>query len=179
DDERQRGRKRSQPEYLVGKQRQHGAILADHAADERVHCNEQRELRDVLAQAETYRADFGVAHSTSSGRPVRAAQSSGPPTSTRSSDAPRASRMLAALIARSPCPHITVIALSGNSATLIAPSSMFVASGRCPDANSSCCRTSTITPSSSSTSTRWMDAVGNSAAIHMRMPPARRPARFS
>ena len=40
----------------IGEQRQHGAFLADHPADERVDADEQRELREVLAQAQTNRA---------------------------------------------------------------------------------------------------------------------------
>ena len=85
EDERQGGGERGDAERLVGEQREHGALLADHAADERVDADEQRELAEVLAQPE---ADDGRASPRSSGRcrgipPSRLAQSSGPPVAHR------------------------------------------------------------------------------------------------
>ena len=112
DDEGQRGGERGEAEHLVGEERQDGAFLADHAADERVDADEQRELGEVLPQTEPDRA--AVVHSTSSVSPVAFAQSSGPPSSTRRSRAPLAARTLAPVIARSPCPHITVTGPSGS-----------------------------------------------------------------
>ena len=52
-DERERGGEGREVERAHGEQREHGAFLADHPADERVDADEQRELREVLAQAET------------------------------------------------------------------------------------------------------------------------------
>ena len=54
-DERERGGELGEAELLLGEQRQDGALLADHAADEGVDADEQRELGEVLAQAEAQR----------------------------------------------------------------------------------------------------------------------------
>ena len=51
-DERERGGELGEPELVLGEQRQDGALLADHAADEGVDADEQRELGEVLAQPE-------------------------------------------------------------------------------------------------------------------------------
>ena len=71
------------------------------------------ELGEVGAQPEPDRPlrRGGVASVSerSSRLPVAAAQSSGPPTATATSVRPWRARMLAAVMARSPCPHITVI----------------------------------------------------------------------
>src|SRR5205823_6429513 len=107
--------------------RQNGAFLADHPADECVDADEQRELREVLAQPQ---ADglrvlaSGDRHSRV--RPVALAQSSGPPASTATSARPRATRIEAAVMARSPCPHIIVTGPGGTSSTASGtrPSSM-------------------------------------------------------
>ena len=52
-DERQRGGERGEVERPYCEQRQHGPFLADHPADEGVDADEQRELREVLAQTQT------------------------------------------------------------------------------------------------------------------------------
>ena len=89
-DERQRGGEGREVERPHRQQRQHRAFLADHPADEGVDADEQRELREVLAQAQTngfrriVRADR---HARA--RPVAVAQSSGPPASTDTSVRPR------------------------------------------------------------------------------------------
>ena len=104
DDERERRRESSQPEFLLGEQREHGAFLADHATDERVDTDEKGELGDVLLEPEPQgclcgRRAHGVADR---GLPVAVDQVSGPPSRTTTPPCPRAVRMLAALIARSP-----------------------------------------------------------------------------
>ena len=86
DDEGQRGGEGGEAEHAIGEQRQHGAFLADHPADERVDADEQRELAEVLAQT---RAGSGagvavVGHaSISSGVPVAVGPVVGPPARTR------------------------------------------------------------------------------------------------
>ena len=85
-DERERGGERGEPELVLGEQRQDGALLADHAADERVDADEQRELGEVLAQPEPRSASV-VSSVVFIARPrvadrSQAAQSSGPPSST-------------------------------------------------------------------------------------------------
>ncbi len=84
DDERERRGERGEPELLLGEQREHGAFLADHPADERVDADEQRELAEVLLEAEPQRCvGRGGAHRpVSNGRPVAVDQVSGPPSST-------------------------------------------------------------------------------------------------
>ena len=74
------------PNSSLGEQREDGSFLADHAADEGVDGDEERELGGVLAQPEPHaaRRDRGrSAHqATSRGMPVVLLQSSGPPMST-------------------------------------------------------------------------------------------------
>ena len=87
DDERQRGGERGEPELLVGEQRQDGAFLADHPADEGVDGDEQGELGEVLPQPEPQTGAVGGAGGAVIGRcarrrPVAVAQVSGPPSST-------------------------------------------------------------------------------------------------
>ena len=60
-DERERGGELGEPELVLGEQRQDGAFLADHAADEGVDADEQRELGEVLAQPEPDRRAVCVA----------------------------------------------------------------------------------------------------------------------
>src|SRR5439155_4523832 len=116
DDEGERGREGGEAEHLVGEQREHRALLADHAADEGIHRNEQYELRQVFTQTEPDGRSRRVAHERSSTVSVAFAQSSGPPLSTCTSPTWRASSRLAAVIARSPCPHITVNGPRGSTA---------------------------------------------------------------
>src|SRR6266511_2512150 len=66
DDEGQDRRGRADVEVLPANQRQHAPLEPDHAADERVQCNEQRELRCVRTQAELYRG-----HASAPSRPAR------------------------------------------------------------------------------------------------------------
>ena len=61
DDERERGGERGEPELGLGEQREDGAFLADHAADEGVDADEQRELAEVLPEPELQRSLGGVA----------------------------------------------------------------------------------------------------------------------
>ena len=108
-----------EPELVLGEQRQDGALLADHPADERVDADQQRELREVLPQPQPQPRDGVVIAVVLIGprpaaRPLHAAQVSGPPSSTETSRRPRAVRMLAPVIARSPCPHMTVTGPVGN-----------------------------------------------------------------
>ena len=103
-DEREGGGVLVEPELVGGEQREDGAFLADHAADERVHADEEHELGEVLPEPEPdpRRCRCGGAHRpTSSARPVTVAQVSGPPSNTRAAT-PRAARRLAADMARSP-----------------------------------------------------------------------------
>ena len=80
------GGERAEREDLLGQQRQHGAFLADHAADEGVDRDEQGELGQVGAQPEPdRRCRRGGGHRPGARAwPVAAAQSSGPPTRTAS-----------------------------------------------------------------------------------------------
>ena len=55
DDERQRGGEGGEPEPTLAEQREHSALLSDHAADQRVDADQQRELGKVGAQAEAHR----------------------------------------------------------------------------------------------------------------------------
>src|SRR6185437_12109526 len=96
-----------QVEHLLPKQREDGALLPDHAADQGVDADEQGELAKVGANAQAHPGR--VAHgSRTSACPVARAQSSGPPTATVSSVWPARSSRLAAVMARSPCPHMSV-----------------------------------------------------------------------
>ena len=52
DDEREHRGLRGEVKLLLGDRRQDAALHADHRADEGVDDDEQRELREVLAQAE-------------------------------------------------------------------------------------------------------------------------------
>ena len=52
-------RERGEAELLLGQQRQDGAFLADHPADEGVDADEQQELAEVLAQPEADRPPDG------------------------------------------------------------------------------------------------------------------------
>ena len=56
-------------ELLLGQQRQHGLLLADHSAGEGVDGDEQRELRRVLPQPETDRPLADAAHSGAHAHP--------------------------------------------------------------------------------------------------------------
>ena len=80
---------RGEAELVLGEQRQDGAFLADHAADERVDADEQRELGEVLAQAEPDAGRVGgavvVIRRPPDGCPVAVDQVSGPPSRTRRS----------------------------------------------------------------------------------------------
>ncbi len=98
-------------------QRQHGAFLAEHAADQGVDGDQQRELCGVGPQPQGQRSAAagrrggGCRHGPEvSGVPCASAHSSGPPTSTATSARPARSSRLPAVIARSPCPHITTVA---------------------------------------------------------------------
>src|SRR5205823_4037945 len=51
-DERRDGRLRAEPEFLLAEERQHRALQPHHRADEGVQDDEERELREVLAQPE-------------------------------------------------------------------------------------------------------------------------------
>ncbi len=53
EDERQPGGVGADAEFLLGEQRQHGAFLTEHAADERVDDHQQGELGEVAAQAQS------------------------------------------------------------------------------------------------------------------------------
>ena len=112
DDERERGREGGEPELLLGEEREDGAFLADHAADERVDADEEGELGDVLlaGRAGAVRpASAAFVIACSRRRPVAVDQVSGPPSRTTTCSCPAAARMLAPVIARSPWPHMTVI----------------------------------------------------------------------
>ncbi len=50
--ERQGGGRRSDAELLLGQERQHGSLHADHGADEGVHQYEERELAPVLRESQ-------------------------------------------------------------------------------------------------------------------------------
>ena len=54
--------RRAQPEVLLADERQHAPLEPDHAADERVQPDEERELAGVRAQAEPHRPSRGGAH---------------------------------------------------------------------------------------------------------------------
>ena len=68
-------------------------------------------------------------------------------------DGPRAVRMLAPVIARSPCPHITVTGPSRSGVWASEPSSTLIAPGTWPASNSSRWRTSSTVP----TISVWLD----------------------
>ncbi len=145
-DEGERGGERGEPELLLGEQRQDGAFLADHAADERVDADEQRELGEVLPQPERIaRPCRGVAH-----RPdLQRLAGGGGPGVGATSRTPRGrggralARMLAAVMARSPCPHITVDRRRRERwRARLEPSSMLSAPGTWPVAYSLAWRTS-------------------------------------
>ena len=76
------------PNSSLGEQRQDGAFLADHPADEGVDGDEQGELGEVLAQPESQAgagaggAGGGVHRPVARLRPVAVAHVSGPPSST-------------------------------------------------------------------------------------------------
>ena len=93
-----RGGERGEPERAVGQQGQHGAFLADHAADEGVDAHQEAELGEVLPQPQPGcgpgRHRLGGGHDARCA-PAARAQSSGPPTSTETSSRPEAARMLA------------------------------------------------------------------------------------
>ena len=117
EDERQSAGVGAEPELALGEQRQDGAFLAEHPADERVDRDEQAELGEVRSQPQLQagRASCGGLHgSVSSVRPVARPQSSGPPRNTATSWCPARSSRLAAPAARSPWPHITTTGSSGN-----------------------------------------------------------------
>ncbi len=145
-DEGEGGGELGEPELFLSEQRQDGSFLADHAADQCVDTYEQRELGNVLAQPEANRRRCGVgrcAHRpTTSGWPLDSAHVSGPPSRTVTSRWPRRVRMLAPVMARSPCPHITVTGPAGTVLSARLPSSMLIAPATWPARYSVCWRTS-------------------------------------
>src|SRR5262249_38178089 len=139
--------------------------LADHPADERVDRDQQRELGQVLPQPEPDRFRVALLDHVpvASARPLIAAQSSGPPTSTANSLCPACSRTLAPVIARSPCPHMTTSRPEGTSHEVgSAPSSTLLALGTWPVRNSSRWRTSSTAAAPRATgSINSIDAAGS------------------
>ena len=99
------------PNASVGEQRQDGAFLADHAADERVDPDEQAELGEVLAQPEPQPAAGRWASASSVDvqgvgrwpRPSRRAAGEHRDVAV----AGAVEEAGAPVMARSPCPHIT------------------------------------------------------------------------
>src|SRR5207248_1173974 len=69
DDEGKDRRGRAEPEVLLADERQHAALQTDHAPDERVQGDEQRELPRIGAQAEL----DGAGHATAPTEPARLA----------------------------------------------------------------------------------------------------------
>src|SRR5204862_8340244 len=69
DDEGKDRRGRAEAEVLLANQREHAALETDHAADERIQGDEQRELSCVGAQAELN----AVGHATAPTEPARLA----------------------------------------------------------------------------------------------------------
>src|SRR5207302_462426 len=159
-------------------QRQHRALLADHPTNEGVHPHQKRELGQVGAKAEAHRPRRPRHGRVARRRPEATAQSSGPPMATARSSRPVAARMLAAVIARSPWPHITVSGPAFEMAVADRePSSTWMAPGRCPAAYSAPWRTSRtalVTPEAGTSGTR---TTGSPEASHASMPPASSPVR--
>jgi len=164
----------------------------DHPTDQRVDPDQQGELGEVGAQAKAHPAGRslpdgarGPPHGRASGRPVAALHSAAPPpmTTRRSRRPARASR-LAAVVARWPCPHITVSGPAGSPEGVPrsiprAPSSTATAPGRCPTATSLAWRTSRTGPTTSpgATCCRWPS--GRPAATQAAIPPDSSPASRS
>src|SRR6266540_2864592 len=179
----QRGGVGAEVEGVFGQQRQHGAFGAEQPADQGVDRDEQAELGGVGGQAQPRRcrAGAGVAGAgghapCSSGQPVASAQSSAPPTSTARLWWPARSSRVAAVIARSPCPHMTTAGPAGAASVLPGrvPSSMWTAPGRCPAPMSAIGRTSTATaPSASSRRTRAAPSAGRAGGVWSTAGPRR------
>ena len=152
EDERQRRGVGGQAELPLGQQRHHGALLAEHAADQSVDRHQQRELGQVGAQPSSVGAGaavdrrpvpvvHAVTRSPASGRlprPVR-----GPPGRTARSRCPGRSSTLAAvggpLAVAAHDHHRPGLPPGGLAAS--EPSSTWSAPGRCPPAYSDSWRT--------------------------------------
>ncbi len=194
DDEGQCGCEGLEPEDFGRQQRYDGPFLADHAADECIDRDEQRELPEVGPQAEPDAArvlrprspcrlsrDRGRHAPVARGRASARDQSWAPPAKTVEVPPSRSTR-LAAVIARSPAPHIMVsasVAMPAASRGRL-PSSTKVAPGTCPATYSEACRTSTMGPLSSAASrTSPVRASGRPVARQAAIPPASSPTSFS
>src|SRR5262249_50681606 len=153
-DEGERAGERRQVEGAGRQQRHDRALLAEGPADQRVDRDQQTELGQVGAQPQLYRGTGrgparrrrpgrcraggrgGGGAGGGPGRPGRrrgaSAPSGGPPVITATAVCPARSRTLAAVVARSPCPHIVTTGRSRTVAAwpVSAPSSMLRAPGR-------------------------------------------------
>ena len=117
DDVGEGGRDRGQPEDLGGEQRQQAAFLADHAADQGVDPDQEGELGQVGPQPQPQPAGTGrcrLGHARARAGRWPAATPSGRRRATRRSLRPARARRLAAVMARSPWPHITVTGPCGS-----------------------------------------------------------------
>ena len=138
------------PNSCFGEQRQDGAFLADHPADQGVDPDEEEELGQVLPQPEAERRGrlrrrrrraAVIVRSRGLGR-CCAASRRGRRRAPSGRRGRRLARTLAAVMARSPWPHMTVTGPSGSGMARTAPSSTWRAPGMCPDCHSSSWRTS-------------------------------------
>src|SRR5665811_550100 len=182
----QRARVQIQMEHLVSQQWQDRALLAEGAADQSVDGNEQHELSEVLSQAQRDGSAGSFHRPVSRPRPVACIQSAGPPSRTATPVRPARCRMLAALMARSPCPHMTTSGPAGSSARWSAssPSSRFRAPTTWPAAYSEAWRMSTRAAEASVPETRRPASISDPVAaaaefLHAGKPPSSSPARAS
>ena len=186
DDERERRGERGEPELVLGEQRQDGAFLADHAADERVDADEQARTGrgSRAARAAIGASVVGVRHRSivCSGLPVAVGPVVGP--AVEHDDVAVAAsgrgcwrRSWPVRRARtSPSP-----ARPGASASAMAPSSMLTRAGDVAGVvlvalggRRSPCRS--IVGRARRAGSR---SIGRPASVHASMPPSSSPTRFS
>ena len=176
---------RTRGEDLGRQQRQDGAFLAEHAADQCVDRDEQAELGEVGPQAECRWAmrSRPVTDPAPARGPGARATVVGSAIEDRRGRLrrrgragwPRSSRVRRDRTSRRPVRRRRSAACSARS-----PSSMWAAPGRCPAAYSPSCRmSSTGTPDMSVGETRSIAAVGRPAVCHASMPPAISPAMLA
>ena len=159
EDEGERRGVGAEPELAFGEQRQHGALLAEHPADQGVDRDQQRELGGVGAAAPAAvgrrrsSREGAVMGRTSAGCRCASAQSSGPPTSTATSCAAGALEQAGRRSSRArrgrTSPRLASVRTSAARARA-RRARRGPPPGTCPAVNSAACRTSsTAAPATS------------------------------